>query len=84
MTKEQRQAQLDELKWKLSEEKGTDCCGEFDYCKKCDKTTEFPCADAYDKFSAEAKTKKASTTAAKKPAAAKSTAAKTTAKKTAK
>lgn len=84
MTKEERQAELDREKWMLSVEKGRDCCGEFDYCNKCDKNDEFPCAEAYDRAVKKPATPKKSTAAkpaAKKTAAKKPTAAKTTAKK---
>lgn len=46
MTQQEKQAALDKAKWILSEEKGRDCCGEFEYCVKCDKSISEPCAIA--------------------------------------
>lgn len=62
MNKVERQNALDIQKWIDSEQKGYDCCGSYDFCAKCDKQVEYPCAVAYDAFNA--KTVKA----AKKPA----------------
>lgn len=67
-----KQQELDEMKWIKSEEIGTDACGTFDFCVKCDKALENPCEKAYKKFHAKAPAKRA----AAKP--------KTTAKKEAK
>lgn len=65
MNKVERQNALDIQKWIDSEQKGYDCCGSYDFCAKCDKQVEYPCAVAYDAFNE--KTVKA----AKKPAAKK-------------
>ena len=65
MNKVERQNALDVQKWIDSEQKGYDCCGSYEFCSKCDKQVEYPCAVAYDAFNA--KTVKA----AKKPAAKK-------------
>lgn len=65
MNKVERQNALDIQKWIDSEQKGYDCCGSYDFCAKCDKQVEYPCAVAYDAFNA--KTVKD----AKKPAAKK-------------
>ena len=65
MNKVERQNALDIQKWIDSEQKGYDCCGSYDFCAKCDKQVEYPCAVAYDAFNA--KTVKT----AKKPAAKK-------------
>ncbi len=64
MNKVERQNDLDIKKWIDSEQKGYDCCGSYDYCAKCDKQVDYPCAVAYDAFNAKAK-------AEKKPAAKK-------------
>lgn len=69
-----KQAELDVDKWLKSEQAGRDLCGDFDFCAKCDKTAENPCAKAYDAM------KKS---AAKKPAAKKAAAKKPAAEKTA-
>lgn len=74
MTKAEKQQQLDVAKWVDSENKGYDCCGTYDYCVKCDKEKQYPCAVAYDAFTKPAKP------AAKKPAAKKSAAKKTATK----
>lgn len=54
MNKLERQNALDVQKWIDSEQKGYDCCGSYDYCAKCDKQVEYPCAVAYDAFNAKA------------------------------
>lgn len=75
MTIEERQAELDNAKWQASQEKGYDCCGEFDYCKKCNKEEENPCAKAYDRSMVKA-AKPAAKATGTKPAAKKATAKK--------
>lgn len=65
MNKSERQNALDVQKWIDSEQKGYDCCGSYDFCAKCDKQVEYPCAVAYDAFNAK------SVKAVKKPAAKK-------------
>ena len=67
MNKSERQNALDVQKWIDSEQKGYDCCGSYDFCSKCDKQVEYPCAVAYDAFNAKAE-KKPAKKAAKKPA----------------
>ena len=47
-----KQSQLDVKKWVDSEIKNTDTCGSYDYCANCDKNEAYPCAVAYEKFSA--------------------------------
>lgn len=54
MNKSERQNALDVQKWIDSEQKGYDCCGSYDFCTKCDKQVEYPCAVAYDAFNAKA------------------------------
>lgn len=66
---ETKQAELDVVKWTDSEN-GVDKCGTYDYCEKCDKEKDFPCARAFYAKNAPAKT-----------TAKKSTTTKTTAKK---
>lgn len=49
-TKKQLQAKqeyLETVKWLESEEKDTDTCGLYAFCKKCDKTKDYPCARAF-------------------------------------
>ena len=76
-----KQQQLDTKKWVDSELKGTDTCGEYKYCAYCNKDEAFPCAYAYEKFSAISKLAKEAKTTTKKTTASKTT-AKTTTKKT--
>ena len=64
-----KQEELDVKKWLVSEKNGSDACGDFDYCKHCDKTIEYPCAVESEK--AEAANKPAAKPAAKKTASAK-------------
>lgn len=84
MKLEQEQKRLDEEKWLKSEQEGRDVCGEFEYCKFCDKNHAHPCANALSKATvkpakkacakkacAEPKTAKAKATTTKKPAAKK-------------
>lgn len=65
MNKVERQNALDVQKWIDSEQKGYDCCGSYDFCAKCDKQVEYPCAVAYDAYNTKAEK------AEKKPAAKK-------------
>lgn len=74
MNYQAKQDELDVKKWLISEEKGADACGDFDYCKHCDKSVEFPCAVASEKASAAKKP--AAKPASKKTATAKPAAAK--------
>ncbi len=89
MKLEQEQKRLDEEKWLKSEQEGRDVCGEFDYCKFCDKNKVNPCATALSKSAkkpakktcAKKEVKKAETKkVAPKASAKKATAKKATAK----
>lgn len=42
-----KQEYLETVKWLESEEKDTDTCGSYDYCAKCDKSKDYPCARAF-------------------------------------
>ena len=42
-----KQTELDVKKWLDSERAGIDTCGSYEYCAKCDKSLENPCASAY-------------------------------------
>ena len=42
-----KQSELDVKKWLDSERAGIDTCGSYEYCTKCDKSLENPCASAY-------------------------------------
>ena len=75
-----KQSQLDVKKWIDSEIKGYDTCGTYNYCSSCNKDEAYPCACAYEKYSAITKLAKASTKTA--TATKKSTKTSTTAKKT--
>ncbi len=61
MAVSKKQQELDLLKWKKSEELGTDACGSFDYCAKCDKEKENPCEKAYNAFNKKPAAKKTTT-----------------------
>ncbi len=63
------QEKLDAEKWLASEKAGKDVCGEFDYCAKCDKEAQYPCAAAYTAFAAEKTEAKSAEKAEVKPAA---------------
>lgn len=67
MEKEQLKAlqdELDVLKWNDTQARGgKDTCGTYDYCVKCDKSVEFPCAQAKTAF----ETKPVETVAEEKP-----------------
>ena len=52
------QQKLDLRKWYKSEKLGTDACGTFDYCAKCDKEKENPCGKAYSAFHSKSAKKK--------------------------
>jgi hypothetical protein len=40
---------IDDRKWLDGIKFGKDMCGEYDFCKFCDKTIDHPCARAYNK-----------------------------------
>ena len=77
-----KQQELDVIKWVDSESKNYDTCGEYSYCKNCNKSKEYPCAYAYEYYKANNTTQKAtkSTSTAKKAVktAVKSTKSKST------
>ncbi len=84
-----KQTELDIQKWNDSQTKCHDTCGEYSYCKNCNKTNSYPCAYAYETFYAEYKpaktttSKKTTTTASKaKKSTSTVTAKKTTTRKT--
>ena len=76
-----KQQQLDVKKWVDSEIKGYDTCGEYNYCASCNKSESYPCACAYETYSAISKLAKATTTTAKKTTTKKATSSKSTASK---
>lgn len=78
MKLEAEQKRLDEEKWLKSEKEGRDVCGEFEYCKFCDKEMAHPCANALSKAN-----KPAKKTCAKKTVETKKTCAKKACAKTA-
>ena len=43
---QEMQQELDAAKWNDGLVSGNDPCGTYDYCAKCDKTVEYPCAQA--------------------------------------
>ncbi|MCH5315506.1 MAG: helix-turn-helix transcriptional regulator [Eubacterium sp.] len=50
---EKKQEELDAIKW-CDSELSRDTCGTYNYCVKCDKTKEYPCATAYYAFNSTA------------------------------
>lgn len=46
-----KQKKFDEQKWLESEKLGCDTCGTYNFCQKCDKSVENPCATAKAKHS---------------------------------
>lgn len=81
-----KQTELDVQKWNDSQNKCHDTCGEYNYCKNCNKTSSYPCAYAYEIFYAEYQpaktTSKKTTTSRAKKSTSTITAKKTTTKKT--
>ena len=81
-----KQKELDIAKWNDSQSKNYDTCGEYKYCKNCNKNSEYPCAYAYETYN----TKTTKTTSyktstpktCKKPSTRKTTTRKTTTRKT--
>lgn len=45
-----KQAELDEIKWYMGQELGSDPCGTFAYCAKCKKQEENPCERALKRY----------------------------------
>ncbi len=45
-----QQADFDNKKWYDSVLVGDDRCGTYDFCVKCDKSEEYPCAKAMERF----------------------------------
>lgn len=45
-----KQQELDLIKWVDSETKNYDTCGQYSYCKSCNKSEAYPCAYAYEKY----------------------------------
>ena len=50
MTTEEKQKELDLVKWNKSQSLRLDACGTFNYCANCNKSLKNPCAHAYSKF----------------------------------
>ena len=86
----EKQNEFDKKKWEDSLAAGHDTCGEYDYCAKCNKSHEYPCAKAYDEYTSSVVTvettpvvEESVVTVAPKKTCAKKTCTKTaTAKKT--
>ena len=49
------QDKLDKMKYEASSFYGKDQCGEYAYCKHCNKKNKYPCASAFKKFAKEGK-----------------------------
>lgn len=62
------QQELDAAKWNDGLVSGNDPCGTYAYCAKCDKTAEYPCAQAKIASETVAEPAKAVKETAKKPA----------------
>lgn len=45
-----KQDKLDEIKWYIGQELGSDPCGTFAYCVKCKKDEENPCEKALKRY----------------------------------
>lgn len=43
------QDKFDKVKWYDSITVGYDCCGTYDFCEKCKKEEEYPCARAMER-----------------------------------
>ena len=50
MDLQQWQAEFDNKKWIDSLVAGGDVCGSYEFCVKCNKDDEFPCARAFKAF----------------------------------
>lgn len=50
MTTEEKQKELDLVKWNKSQSLRLDACGTFNYCANCNINLKNPCAHAYSKF----------------------------------
>ena len=83
----EKQNEFDKKKWEDSCNAGHDTCGEYDYCSKCNKSHEYPCAKAYDEYTSSVVSVETPVAVdnvvkvTKKTAAKKTTAKKTCAKK---
>ena len=44
------QREFDATKWVDSLIAGVDTCGTYDFCEKCNKSEEMPCAHAYQRY----------------------------------
>ena len=89
-----KQYELDVQKWYDSETKCHDTCGEYNYCKSCNKNNTYPCAYAYETYfnsisnsnyqTSKPTYKKTTSTCKSKTSTSKSTAKKSTNKTTTK
>ena len=43
------QDKFDKIKWYDSIAVGYDCCGDYDFCEKCNKSENYPCARAMER-----------------------------------
>ena len=50
MTTDEKQKELDLVKWNKSQSLRLDACGTFNYCANCNISLKNPCAHAYSKF----------------------------------
>ena len=75
-----KQRELDVKKWVDSEIKNYDTCGEYCYCKNCNKNEAYPCACAYENYTNANKLSK--TTSTTKTSKSKTLKTSTTSKKT--
>lgn len=62
------QAQLEVEKWEKGVATSSDPCGSYEYCVKCEKSNEYPCATAKTAYEAAAKKPAAKKAPAKKKA----------------
>ena len=48
MDYQEKQNELDAAKWEKSQRLGIDACGTFNFCSKCNKSLDHPCARAWE------------------------------------
>ena len=50
MTLQEKQNVFDKIKWYDSIRAGEDTCGKYDFCARCRKMDEYPCARAAERL----------------------------------
>ena len=49
MTLQEKQMKFDKIKWYDSIRANRDTCGDYDFCARCRKTDDYPCARAAER-----------------------------------